>query len=181
MWSFRLMRENQFAVCLIAVLALSACTIEPLNRSQPDSAIAGGSASASLNAILAATTVSPVNTRVAQQVRNALLFELNGGSPKPNGQYNVKLTVKSNASSVSIESSVNTPTSSQVRVTVRYYLIDTSSGSTVATGTRSALASYDKTPQSFANQRASREANNRAAKEVARHVRLAVGQTIAGL
>ncbi len=162
--------------------SLSACTIEPLNASRPDSQLVRGSYDASTAQILAATEVAAVDTRVAQQVRNSLLFAMNGGARQPGGRYSVTLSVKDVTQTLSVQASSLAPTSAQVRVRVDYSLIDKQqNGAVVATGQRQALAAYDRTPQSFANQRSQRDAQNRAAKEVAEQLRLAIAQNISRL
>lgn len=174
-------RHLGIAAALIGVFALSACTVEPLNASRSNSALASGSFNSTTSQILAATEVSPVNNRTAQQVRNRLLFLMNGGRQQPGGRYRVSLQVEEVTQRLSIQSSSLAPTSAQVRVRVDYNLIDKTTGKVVATGERQALAAYDRTPQSFSNQRSQRDAQNRAAREVAEQLRLAIAQNIANL
>lgn len=181
MWSLRPLRVGALCVGLASLAVLHGCTVEPLNAAKPNTAIASGNASASVSEILAATDVASVNERVAQQVRNELLFGLNGGRAQSGGEYKVSLIVTHQTNKLSIESSATTSTSAQVRVSAKYILVKKTTGKTVGNGTRMALASYDRTPQSFANQRAERDAQNRAAKDVARQIRLALGQTISEL
>ena len=166
---------------LAAVLALSGCTVEPLNASRPDSQLVKGSYDSSTAQVLASTEVDPVNERVAQQVRNRLLFAMNGGELQPGGKYRVALSIEETTQTLSVETSGLAPTSAQVRVLAQYALIEKQSGTVVARGERRALAAYDRTPQSFANQRAQRDAQNRAAHEVAEQLRLAIAQNIAKL
>jgi len=107
---------------------------------------------------------------------------MNGGVQQPNGRYRVTLSVKDVTQTLSVQASSLAPTSAQVRVRVDYSLIDKQqNGAVVATGQRQALAAYDRTPQSFANQRSQRDAQNRAAKEVAEQLRLAIAQNISRL
>lgn len=178
MWSSRPVSATTTA---LALLALSACTIEPLNASRPDKQLARSNFDASTAQILAATEVAVVDTRVAQQIRNRLLFAMNGGAQQPGGKYRVRLSVKEATQTLSVQASSLAPTSAQVRVRVDYSLIDKQSGAVVATGRRQTLAAYDRTPQSFANQRSQRDAQNRAAREVAEQLRLAIAQNISRL
>ena len=166
---------------LLGLGLISACTVEPLNSSTPDSQISSNVEASTIKSILASTSVKPVTTRVGQQVRNQLLFAMNGGKLKPGGQYSVKLSIKSSSYNLSIDSSSNAPTSAQVAISSTYQLISSVSGKTVASGKRRALSSYDRTSQSFANERAERDAQNRAAKELAQQLRLAIAQSLANL
>ena len=159
---------------------LAACTVEPLNRSVSDSAIASGSQSASVTAALAGSEVAPVDTRSAQQVRNALLFAINGGRSVEPGPYKINLTVTTTSQNVSVQSSVRAPTSAQLRLEAGYSMIEKTTGKVVTSGERTTIAGYELTPQNFANQRALRDAEDRAAKEVAQQIRLALLQALAG-
>jgi len=186
MWSFRLPLVGQFQISKSAaalamgasLFLLSGCTVEPLNSSTT-SGLSGAAVSSSISATLASTSVAPVKTRVGQQVRNELLFAMNGGELRPGGAYRVDLFVTSTTSNLSVQASSLAPTSAQVQIEVRFNLVDLKTGNPVKGDVRRALASFDQTPQSFANERAERDAQNRAAKEVAQQIRLAVSQILA--
>lgn len=160
-----------------ALLALAGCTVEPLNSS---SAGLSANVSDSTRAVLERTSVSPVSTRVAQQVRNGLLFAMNGGTKKPGGRYRVDLSVVSTVSNLSVQVSSLAPTSAQVKVAARYNVVEIATGKSVASGQHTTIAGFDKTPQSFANERAERDAQNRAAREAAQRIHLSVASAIAG-
>ena len=172
-------RFAPLAASVAAALILASCTLEPLNATRSYGSAANDGTSQSIRDIMRTITVDPVKDRVAQQVRNNLLFELNGGQLQPGGRYNLKLDVATGSRSLAIESDSLSPTSAQVAITVNYELIDISSGKEVAGGKRRAVASFDKTPQKFANERAERDAENRAAKDAARQIRFAIGQSLA--
>ncbi|MDD9908286.1 MAG: LPS assembly lipoprotein LptE [Ahrensia sp.] len=172
------------SVCagLLALLPMIAgCTVEPLNAARSNSALVSGNVAAGVSDILKATDVDPVNDRTAQQVRNRLLFAMNGGELQEGGQYRVALDVRTFTRTLSIESNSLAPTSAQVSVRASYELVDKSNGQVVAFGRRQSLAAYDRTPQSLSNKRAQRDAQNRAAQEIAELLRLAIAQDIAQL
>ena len=180
MWLLKTSR-NALAIIFAGSLGLlSACTVEPLNKSNANSAVSGGAVDSSTAAVLASIQVAEVNSRVAQQTRNALLFALNGGNPVPSGNLKVNLGVVSRAQNLSVLTSVQAPTSAQVQLTATYSMVNTQTGETIASGTRRSIAAYDLTSQNFANQRALRNAENRAAKSVAQQIRLALAQKVAG-
>jgi LPS-assembly lipoprotein len=162
------------------ILSLGACTVKPLNATH-NAPLAGQDAGTGSHTRvnMQTITVEPVANRVAQQVRNNLLFELNGGKPLPDGTHLVKMSVATSARSLAVESDSLSPTAAQTSITVNFQLVDTTNGDVVAFGKRRAVSSFDKTPQSFANERAEREAQNRAAKEVAVQIRLAIAQALA--
>ena len=98
-----LSRVLSISLSLALVGLLSACTIEPLNASRSDSQLARGGFDASTAQILASTEVTAVDSRVAQQVRNSLLFAMNGGVQQPNGRYRVTLSVKDVTQTLSVQ------------------------------------------------------------------------------
>ena len=77
---------------------------------------------------------------------------------------NLKIERKS-AATVTIQSvsGDNEPTAGSVRLVGRYVLKDTETDKTAARGERSASAFFDRPPQLFAEDRAQRDAVNRAA------------------
>jgi LPS-assembly lipoprotein len=156
----------------ISSLGLASCTVQPLN-----SVNSPGSVSPSE---LAGVEIPEVTTRVAQQVRNHLIFGLNGGGQPSGATHVLKLNVSASKIDISVETSTQSPAASQVTVTAQYTLSENSNKQTIATGIRQAIASFDRTNQSFANQRAERDAENRAAKEVAEQLRLIIAATLAG-
>ncbi len=177
MWLFR---TFSILVALSAVI-VTGCTVEPLNSSRSNSQVSSSTLSTSTRSILQKTEVDAVTTRHAQQVRNQLLFAMNGGTLQPNGRYRVKLNVEQSISRIAIEANSRAPTSSQVIMKTNYALIDKIQGKTVAQGARQVVTPFNNSPQSFATQRAEREAVNRAAAQMAQQLRLAIAQNLANL
>lgn len=156
---------------MLAVLGISACQFQPLHGSNGALGTSGG---------LASVSVSQVNTRVAQQVRNHLLFLLNGGFGGAEKTHEARIRVSwDNKQLAAIpDQNVNDTTAGVITVTVSYDLINLADGKAIASGTRKATAAYDRTGQVFANQRAERDAENRAAKEAAEALRLAIASDL---
>jgi len=176
-------RSTRSVLASLAVLAIFAagCTVQPLYGTNGVSA--SGAPVPGVAAELASIEVAPVNTRIAQQTRNHLIFLLTGGQGRTeNPRYRLNLTVRpvhAAAAHVSAgarqQSSLeDIPTSQTLTVTATYRLIDTSTGQPVATGTRSVMAAYDLSRQEFAALRARRDAEDRGAQEVAELIRMAV-------
>ncbi|MGY6710006.1 MAG: LPS assembly lipoprotein LptE [Rhizobiaceae bacterium] len=161
----------------LAALAIFAagCTVQPLYGTNGVSA--AGTPVPGVAAELASIEVAPVNTRIAQQARNHLIFLFTGGQGRTdNPRYRLDLTVRPvHAAAARITRRVDDePTSQTLTVTATYRLIDSSTGEPVATGTRSAMAAYDLSRQEFAALRARRDAEDRGAREVAELIRMAV-------
>jgi LPS-assembly lipoprotein len=70
------------------------------------------------------------------------------------------------------------PTASMMTVGASYVLTDAKTGEVVAQGRREASSSYDVPRQSFAAARAQRDAENRAARELAELLKLVIAQDL---
>jgi LPS-assembly lipoprotein len=127
--------------------------------------------------------IAPVSTRQAQEVRNQLIFMFSGGKGSPaNPSYNMDLVVSSYSSAAAVIQSGTTeqsPTSSLLNMIAIYAVRDNATGQVVARGKRQVASAYDVPGQEFAAMRALRDAEDRAARELAEQVRLAVAQQLA--
>jgi LPS-assembly lipoprotein len=164
---------------IAAAAALSACTARPLYSTAPLSAGSQVGAAAELASI----AIKPVNTRYAQQVRNNLIFAFSGGAGQTaTPAYSLDLGVTERVSSAALvqtTSNEDTPTAGTVTLTAAYTLTDATTGKTVASGKRSISSSFDRPLQEFASYRAQRDAEDRAARELADLLRLAIAQDLA--
>ena len=97
-------------------------------------------------------------------------------------QCDASIEEETSSNTATIQRTVDTePTSGQVTVTASYKIIDNKTGEPVAAGRRSMVASYDIPRQEFAAVRALRDAENRAARELAEILRAAIAQDLARL
>lgn len=161
----------------LSLMALAACTVRPLYS---NAGVAAGT-SVGQSAGLSSIAIKPVSTRYGQEVRNHLIFGLNGGAGQPaNPLYSLTLNVTAVTSSAAkIQRALEEePTASMMTVAASYVLTDAKTGKVVAQGRREASSSYDVPRQSFAALRAQRDAENRAARELAELLRLAIGQDL---
>ena len=154
------------AIALLAAL-LAGCTVAPLYGT-------GGAAPGGQTGRLA---VEQVDTRVAQVTREALLRDF--GRPQP-GAATLTLNVTSAISNFLTDFETNRAFAGTATVTARYKLVG-ADGATLREGVEKARASFDAPLQEFANQRAIRDAEDRAAREAAARIRLAVAPALAGL
>lgn len=161
----------------LAFAVASGCTVRPL-LATPD--VAPGSVAAA--PALSSIAVSPVDTRYAQQVRNHLIFLLNGGAGQPaNARYTLDLSVtRSTSAAAQIQVGTdNEPTAGTLTMIASYTIKDGQTAQPVATGRRQVTSAYDVPRQEFAALRAVRDAEDRAARELAELLRLALGQDLA--
>lgn len=171
---YRFFRPFIFFIFLLSAVG---CSIEPLHKT------AAITASSDFHGGLSSLSVAKVDNRVAQRVRNELLFSLHGGNPPTPSALEVELDVAIREQEHSVLTAVRGATAAHIELSVSYRLVDKSSGGSiiVAKGERQALAGYDLTPQNFANRRARYDAENRAAKAVAQLIRLALAQNLVEL
>ncbi len=174
-------------VALGAVLLLVGCTAQPLYSSGGAGTTIGGSVAPDMRAKLASVSVEPVGDVFGQQVRNRLIFLLGGGAGEPvNPSYRLSLGLgTSTLSSVSVDIGDQTdrtgrPSAGIVKATSNFVLRDMD-GKPLATGTRTAGASFDRPRQEFANLRAERDARKRAAEELAQQVYLTLAMKLSKL
>ena len=163
---------------LAALVAIAGCTVQPLYSPAPTQGFAANAP------VLASVAIDEVDTRVAQQVRNRLIFLLRGGADlSVSPQYAAKLAVSEREQSVfRVEAPDGTTTITARRLTVTGTITLTrkADGAVIAQETRSAAASFDNTRQEFANLRALRDAENRAAAELAEQLRVVVATALVG-
>lgn len=159
------------ALVAVALLAINACTVRPLHG---DAVVAGGD---TMTAALSAVEVKPVDTRQALEVRNHLIFLLTRGTGQPaSPRWLMDLRVTSRtASTATVQIATdNEPSAGTVTMTASYSVTDVASGEVVSKGKRVTTASFDRLRQEFATMRAERDAENRAARELAELLRLAL-------
>ena len=176
----RLLRGMVLSACVAAMAIASACTVRPLysNAVAPGGTVTSAAAYPSID-------IKPVQTRYAQEVRNHLIFMLNGGAGQPaNAQYSLDLGV-TEVDSRSLLAPTTTgedrPSAGTIVMTSSYRLTRVGTGEVVARGTRRISSSYDRPRQEFAALRAQRDAENRAARELAELLKLAIGQDLSRL
>jgi LPS-assembly lipoprotein len=159
------------ALAVLGSVYLSGCTVQPVYGARPDGGAVGQA--------LAGVDIDPVDTRVAQEVRNKLVFYLTGGSgASSNPQYRMKLRVTSAENALGISRTGSAPVYS-VTVTASYTLTPIGSDEVLLRETARGTASYDRSNQNYANIRAKLDAENRAAAAAADEIRLRLASAIA--
>ena len=130
---------------------------------------------------LASVSIKPVKSRYGQEVRNQLIFLLNGGSGQPaNARY---------ALTLGVTAQVRNGCGGAGRKRERAFRSDhdhpfklssheVATGKKIVSGNRQITSSYDVPQQEFAAVRAQRDAENRAARELAELLRLALAQDL---
>ena len=159
-------RSHRIALAITLPLGLSACGFAPL--------YGGTGAGLERGSVL----VEPVDERVAQRVRNALIEDL--GAPRRSDPLVLSLDVATTIDLSLTDVGVNRTTAGTAIVTTRYRLSDVN-GTLLREGRERAAADFDAPQQELARQRAIRDAENRAAREAANQIRLAIAPVVAGV
>jgi LPS-assembly lipoprotein len=150
-------------VAAAALAALAGCTVQPLYGTTPSGQAVATS--------IARIAIAPVDTRVAQQVRNALIFKLDGGTEPTNPTYNMDLVVNVSQTALGVTPIESAPSYS-LTVSVTYEIKSAATGKIILRDVSRGSASYNRTMQEYGNQRAELDAENRAAEVAAEDVRL---------
>jgi LPS-assembly lipoprotein len=159
-------------VLTLAAALLGACSVQPLYG--PSNFVEAGPLAADLTRI----AVAPVDDRVAQQVRNRVIFQMTGGKAIVDPLYRMTLSVTSRQFGTGITAiEASQVYTVDVGATFKVTRIDT--GAVVVEGTARGSASYNRVNQIFANTRAKIDAENRAAEQAGNLIAVRVAAAFA--
>lgn len=154
-------------VCFIALLGagLAGC-LRPMY---------GGVAGQQLRSNLAAIEVAPIPRRIGYYLASELRFALNGRGSQVTPRYKLIISLNQKLQTPLIDTISGRATSATIVIDANYQVIPLGEKEPVAQGVAFTMVSYDRTSQRFANIRAERDAEIRAAKTLADqiHVRIA--------
>lgn len=110
--------------------------------------------------------------RVGVEIRNALAFKLYGSATGMPPTHRLEMRFTSSRSSLIVSAATGLPSSENYGIDVQYNLIEVASGKSVMTGTTFSRVSYDMpgSYQRFSRNRAVRDAEDRAANEIAENI-----------
>src|ERR1700694_487079 len=167
--------RTRIAARLLAVAALAALTagcFEPVDAEDADG-------TAAVREKLLGVELPPVDkpnasrdARLGVEIRNALAFKLYGNATGMPPTHRLVLRFATNRSSLIIDPATALPTSENVGIDAQYNLIEIASNKSVMTGSTFSRVSYDipGSIQRFARSRAFRDAEDRAAQEIADNI-----------
>src|ERR1700677_1048896 len=165
----------RIAARLLAVAALAALTagcFQPMYAEHADG-------TPGLREKLMGVEVPPVDkpneshdARIQVEIRNALAFKLYGNATGMPPTHKLVLKFNSTRSSLMVDNTTGLPTSENVGIDAQYNLIDLATNKSVMTGSTFSRVSYDipGSYQRFARARAFRDAEDRAAQEIADNI-----------
>jgi LPS-assembly lipoprotein len=110
--------------------------------------------------------------RLGVGIRNALAFKLYGSATGTTPTHHLDIHIQISRSSLITDPVTQLPTSENVGIDAQYNLIDNATSKSVMTGTTFSRVTYDIPGQlqRFARQRAFRDAEDRAAQEIADNI-----------
>ena len=162
----------RIAARLLAVAAMAALTagcFQPMYAEHSDG-------TPGLREKLLGVEVPPVDkpngspdARVGVEIRNALMFKLYGSATGMPPTHRLVLRFTTSRSSLLVDVNTGLPTSENLGIDAQFNLIEIATNKSVMTGTTFSRVSYDMpgSYQRFARARAFRDAEDRAAQEIA--------------
>ena len=167
--------RTRIAARLIAVAALAALTagcFQPMYAERADG-------TPGLREKLMGVEVPPVEknnasreARIQVEIRNALAFKLFGNATGMPPTHRLVLRFSSSRSSLMLDPNTALPSSENYGIDAQYSLVEIASNKSVMSGSTFARVSYDIPGQlqRFARSRAYRDAEDRAAREIAENI-----------
>ena len=157
--------RRSFLLGLLAVSAaapvLSACGDAGFRPLYGSSAVGGGNVSEKL----AQVDMAPIPGRVGQRIRNELIFQSTGGGTPPPPTHRLEVAITENTTSMLIRSDGDSQ-SKVYSISAAFQLIRSSDRAVVLKGNSYGQASYERFTSIYANVRAQKDAEDRAAKTV---------------
>ena len=157
---------------IAALAALTAGCFQPMYAERKDGTPA-------LREKLMGVELAPVNlptasreARLGVEIRNALAFKLYGNATGGPPTHRLELRLNSNRASVLLDPATALPSIESYNLNANYRLIEIATGKTVMSGNTFSRVSYDApgSYQRFARARAFRDAEDRAAQEIAENL-----------
>ena len=153
-------------VAAAALLPLGGC-FQPLYGTRTG----GGEERVEQLDVLRMIDITPGGDRPSQVFRNELIFLLRGGKDELPPKYRLDFRQVSRIAAVSVQVQADVPQSYILSLTNKFSFWNINQDKVIFDGTSFAEASFSFSNQRFANTRALKDAQERAAKDVARDVR----------
>jgi LPS-assembly lipoprotein len=167
--------KSRIAIRLLAVAALAGLTagcFQPMYAERGDGA-------PGLRDKLMGVEIPPVDkanasreARIGVEIRNALAFKLYGQATGMPPTHKLVLRFNTSRSSLMLDPATALPSSENYGIDAQYNLVDLATNKSVMTGSTFSRVSYDipGQMQRFARTRALRDAEDRAAQEIAENI-----------
>jgi LPS-assembly lipoprotein len=168
------MRRLARVFVVLALAGLTAGCFQPLYAERPASA--GGGVVDRLSSVDVASIDAPSGSRLARVsvgVRDELIYDLTGGGGGAPPAYRLKVRLSATNLQVIVDINTARPDINNYGIDAVYTLTEIGTGKPVVKGQTFARVSYNipGQEQRFAGERGLRDAENRAAKEIAENIR----------
>lgn len=125
--------------------------------------------------------VEQMPEHLGHQLKSELDFQLNNGTPPAQPLYRLAVQPRGNSGAIVADTAASRPQVMSYIATAQYTLTDIKSGKVITTGQAQVQASYDRDLQRFATVRALRDAEIRAATQLAEQIKNRVMPSLAKL
>jgi len=157
------------AVAIMITPLLAGCGFQPLYGTTPSGV--------QLDDVMRTVSVAPIPGRVGQRVRNELIFGTTGGGYAGAEQFRLEIAIRESVKDVFVARSGESE-GRAYRLIASFKLIRLEDGKEVVSGQSVGRAAYDNLDSTFADVRARRDAENRAAKSVAKDIQTRIAMTL---
>lgn len=170
MWSREVSLLGRLVVVGALSLSVAGC-FRPVYGDMSAPAGAVKSAPADVAAAMASVDVKSIDGRVGGKMRNELIFLLRGGGAAGPVVYRVTVRLKEYGQSAVVDPLSGVPETRTITLAATYVVTRAGTLDPLAKGDAVATASYFSGLQRFANVRAERDAEDRAAIQIAERIR----------
>jgi LPS-assembly lipoprotein len=171
MWSREGTAFVRLAVVGVLALGLAGCFRPVYGGGSAPAVTSKGSVGGDVASQLAAIDVKQIDGRVGGKLRNELIFMLRGGGAGEPTAYRLTMKINQYGQSAIADPLADIPETRTITLTVDYELARAGTIDPIATGHTVATATFFTGLQRFANVRAQRDAEDRAATQAAERVR----------
>lgn len=171
MWSPDGRLSRRTAAVAVASLALAGC-FSPVYAPQGTPGVVDKGAAGDVAELMRSVDVKQIEGRVGGKMRNELIFFLRGGGPAGPVAYRMTVTMTEFGQSAVVDPFTSVPQTRTISLQASYSMTRAGGGlDPVMKGEAFATASYFSGLQRFANIRAERDAEDRAAVQIAERIR----------
>ncbi|MCU0885470.1 MAG: hypothetical protein MUC44_11105 [Beijerinckiaceae bacterium] len=110
--------------------------------------------------------------RLGHTLRNELVFLLDGRDGSAIKRYRLQIATTERVTTTLVNSAFQRADAASVQGTATYKLLSLADGKPVVEGSVSGFATYERSPQRFANLRAAADAQQRVARHLAEQIHL---------
>lgn len=157
------------AVAVMIAPLLAGCGFQPLYGAGPSGV--------QLNDVMRTVSVVPIPGRVGQRIRNELIFATTGGGYADAAQYRLEIAIRESVKDVFVARSGESE-GRAYRLIASFKLVRLADDKELISGQSVGRAAYDNLDSTFADVRARRDAENRAAKSVAQDIQTRIATAL---